>query len=44
MGFKEKLSQHYTNSYLAKYGDRLSQAQGKVISIKTEKKLFFIFP
>ncbi|ABK61439.1 MULTISPECIES: hypothetical protein [Clostridium] len=43
MGFKEKLSQHYTNSYLAKYGDRLSQAQGKVISIKTEKKSFLFF-
>ncbi|EGO86414.1 hypothetical protein CBCST_18217, partial [Clostridium botulinum C str. Stockholm] len=40
MGFKEKLSQHYTNSYLTKYGDRLTQAQGKVISIKTEQNLF----
>ncbi|KEI02102.1 hypothetical protein IRP63_07625 [Clostridium botulinum] len=43
MGFKEKLSQHYTNSYLAKYGDRLTQAQGKVISIKTEQKSFLFF-
>lgn len=43
MGFKEKLSQHYTNSYLSKFGDRLTQAQGKVISIKTEQKSFLFF-
>ena len=40
MGFKEKLSQSYTNNWLKKYGDRLTQLQGRVLSIKTEEKSF----
>lgn len=44
MGFKEKLTNHYTNSYLKKYGDRITQAQGKVISVKVEEKtILWIF-
>lgn len=43
MGFKEKLTSHYTNSYLAKYGDRITQAQGKAISVKVEEKAILFF-
>ncbi|MCY6370363.1 hypothetical protein [Clostridium ganghwense] len=44
MGFREKLSEHYTKSYFKKYGDRLTQAQGKVISVKVEEKaILWIF-
>lgn len=38
MGFKEKLSKYYSDSYLEKNGDRLTQLQGSVISIKVEEK------
>ena len=38
MGFKEKLSKYYTDSYLKKYGDRLTSFQGNVLSVKTEEK------
>jgi hypothetical protein len=38
MGFKEKLTQRYTKSYLKKYGDRLTQVQGNVVSVKVETK------
>ncbi|MGL4991449.1 MAG: hypothetical protein ACRC57_09885 [Sarcina sp.] len=38
MGFKEKMSKYYTDSYLKKYGDRLTQFQGNVLSIKIEEK------
>lgn len=44
MGLKAKLTEHYTNSYLKKYGDRITQAQGKVISVKVEEKaILWIF-
>lgn len=44
MGFREKLSEHYTKSYFKKYGDRITQAQGKVISVKVEEKsILWIF-
>lgn len=44
MGFKEKLQQNYTKSYLKKYGDRLTQSQGNVISVKAEEKtILWIF-
>ena len=44
MGFKEKLQNRYTQSYLDKYGDRLISVQGNVISIKiTEKKILWLF-
>ena len=38
MGIKDKLTTAYTNSYLKKYGDRLTQAQGRVLSVKVEEK------
>lgn len=44
MGFKEKLAKRYTDSYLKKYGDRITQVNGNVVSIKIEeKKILWIF-
>ncbi|MBA5850665.1 hypothetical protein H2684_04930 [Clostridium sp. cel8] len=44
MGLKDKISQYYTKSYFKKYGDRITQLQGTVVSIKTEKKsILWIF-
>jgi hypothetical protein len=44
MGFKDKLTQKYTESYLKKYGDRLTQVQGKVLSVKIQPKtILWIF-
>ncbi len=44
MSFKEKLAQYYTKSYLKKYGERLTQVQGTVVSVKvTEKTILWIF-
>ncbi|MCI1943701.1 hypothetical protein [Clostridium luticellarii] len=44
MSFKEKIAQYYTKSYLKKYGDRLTQVQGTVISVKIKRKtILWIF-
>lgn len=44
MGFKEKLAKYYTDSYIKKYGDRMAQLQGTVISAKVEvKTVLWIF-
>lgn len=44
MSFKEKIAQYYTKSYLKKYGDRLTQVQGTVVSVKINKKtILWIF-
>ncbi|MGE5628538.1 MAG: hypothetical protein ACM3X7_10595 [Solirubrobacterales bacterium] len=44
MSFKDKLTQYYTKSYLKKYGDRITQVQGNVVSVKiTEKSILGIF-
>ncbi|MBP2031406.1 hypothetical protein J2Z42_000071 [Clostridium algifaecis] len=44
MSLKEKISQYYTKSYLKKYGDRLTQVQGTVISVKIKAKtILWIF-
>lgn len=40
MGFKDKLTQGYTNAFINKYGDRLTQVQGRALSVKTEEKSF----
>lgn len=40
MGFREKISQSYSNAFLSKYGDRLTQVQGRALSVKTEEKSF----
>jgi hypothetical protein len=38
MGIKEKFSKRYAESYMKKYGDRITQVQGNVISVKVEPK------
>lgn len=44
MGFKEKLSKYYTESYMEQYGDRMTQFQGNVLSVKVEEKsILWIF-
>ena len=44
MGFKDKLAKYYTESYIKKYGDRLAQVQGNVVSVKVEEKtILWIF-
>ncbi len=44
MGFKDKLAKYYTDSYIKKYGDRLAQVQGNVVSVKVEEKtILWIF-
>lgn len=44
MGFKEKISKYYTDSYIKKYGDRMTQFQGNVLSSKIETKtILWIF-
>lgn len=44
MGFRERLTESYTRNYLRKYGDRITQAQGKVMSVKIqEKSILWIF-
>ncbi|MBR0574731.1 hypothetical protein KCG48_00105 [Proteiniclasticum sp. BAD-10] len=44
MGFKDKLQKFYADNYLKKYGDRITQAYGTVLSVKVEeKKILWIF-
>lgn len=44
MSFKEKMQKYYTDSFMKKNGDRLTQIQGNVISIKVElKAILWIF-
>lgn len=44
MGFKENFQQQYAKAYFEKYGDRLTQIQGNVISVKfNEKSILGIF-
>jgi hypothetical protein len=38
MSIKEKFSKYYTDTYLKRYGDRLTQIQGNVVSVKIEEK------
>lgn len=38
MSFKDKFAQQYAKSYLKKYGDRLTQVQGNIVSVKIEEK------
>lgn len=43
MGFKDTLAKKYADSYLKKYGDRITQVQGRVLSVKINtKRKFFI--
>ncbi|CAB1242176.1 hypothetical protein ACFHWD_05855 [Clostridium sp. MT-14] len=44
MSLKDKIAHYYTKSYLKKYGDRLTQVQGTVVSAKiTRKTILWIF-
>ena len=44
MSIKEKFAKYYTDTYLKRYGDRLTQVQGNVVSIKIEEKtILWIF-
>jgi hypothetical protein len=38
MGFKDSLAKKYSEAYLNKYGDRITQVQGRVLSIKVSTK------
>lgn len=38
MGFKDVLAKRYADAYLKKYGDRITQVQGRILSIKISKK------
>lgn len=40
MGFKEKLANSYSNAFMTRYGDRVTQLQGRALSVKTEEKSF----
>lgn len=41
MGLKDKLANSYKEAFLKKNGDRLTQAQGRVLSVKVESKNYF---
>jgi hypothetical protein len=44
MSIKEKFAKYYTDTYLRRYGDRLTQIQGNVVSVKIEEKtILWIF-
>lgn len=44
MGFKDTLAKKYADAYLTKYGDRLTQVQGHILSVKfIEKTVLGIF-
>lgn len=44
MSIREKFSKYYTDTYLKRYGDRLTQVQGNVVSVKIEEKtILWIF-
>lgn len=38
MGFKDMLAKRYADAYLKKYGDRITQVQGRILSIKITTK------
>ena len=38
MGLKDKLSKFSSDLFIKRYGDRMTQVQGNVVSIKIEKK------
>ena len=44
MSLKEKMQNYYTKSFMEKNGDRITQVQGNVVSIKIEEKsILWIF-
>lgn len=38
MGFKDKMTKHFSDAYIQKYGDRMTSASGTVLSVKIEEK------
>lgn len=38
MGFKDKMTKHFSDAYIQKYGDRMTSASGTVLSVKVEEK------
>lgn len=38
MGFKDALAKRYADAYVKKYGDRITQVQGRVLSVKISTK------
>ena len=44
MGFKENFSKKYAQMFIKKYGDRITQVQGRVLSVKVaQKTILWIF-
>lgn len=44
MGFKETIAKKYADSYYKKYGDRITQVQGRILSVKvTTKTILWVF-
>ncbi|MGL5380864.1 hypothetical protein [Clostridium sp.] len=40
MGFKDKMTEYFSDAYMQKYGDRMTSATGTVLSVKIEEKNF----
>lgn len=40
MGFKDKLQKYYAEGYMDKYGDRITQEYGTILSVKIEEKKY----
>lgn len=38
MGFKDKMTKHFSDAYISKYGDRMTSSSGTVLSVKSEEK------
>ena len=38
MGFKDMMAKKYADAYLKKYGDRITQVQGRILSVKIATK------
>ncbi|MGL5151430.1 MAG: hypothetical protein ACRC7N_12755 [Clostridium sp.] len=40
--FKEKMDKYFRDSYIQKYGDRITSSQGTLMSIKIEEKSYVV--
>ena len=40
MGLKDKMTKHFSDAYIQKYGDRMTSTSGTVLSVKVEEKSF----
>lgn len=38
MGFKDKMTKHFSDAYIQKFGDRMTSATGTVLSVKIKEK------